>query len=283
MKICVVIKKICRKITVDRVAVYSGLVFAVIGLWSLFGGKQAVITIIFAVYIFMIAVLLVHREFVYSRKARYAETMRDFHECLHKVRDSFHDVWCSGDEEISRLAIREVLVPFANVFTLVTMTRCRACIKIIKTKSENSQPQYHTKTFVRSNAKQLTTKQDKESKIDDNSDFLRVFYKAKRCFFCNDLKKENPYLNSNWPNNPEKRKEFIKKEKYDYISTIVWPIRGKPESITKKPETIGFLCIDSLSTDVFMRKYDFDAGAIIADALYPLLKEHRDKFYLKKA
>lgn len=273
-----------KNISLGDVLAFCGLIISFI---ALLNASSDVSILIFAIYIVLLAILLVEREFDYSRKARYAEAMSALHKCSHRFRDAFHEIIQGQDKERVRKEIRELLIPFANAFTLITSTRCRACIKIINVKKsqkdkrdniETKKRKYYAETFARSDTPDLSLDKDKEADIEKNTDFSKIFFRQENYYMCNNLINQNPYLNSNWPSDPDERKKFIEREEYDYISAVVWPIQSKPATPFDKPVVIAFLCVDSLSRNVFTRRYDIDTGAIIADSLYPILKVFREKF-----
>lgn len=229
--------------------------------------------VVFAVYIYSLAVALVLREIHFSRKSRYAEAIENLHACSHKLRDAA-DAIKSNNDELAFESIKESLIPFASAFSLITGTHCRACIKSIvrEDKEYGSNPDISTETFCRSETSSADMPKNK-ALIQSNSDFIDLFSYKKTSHFSNDLSKDNPYLNSNWPTDSEERKKFIKHKQYPYISTIVWPIRSRTGE--GNPLVIAFLCVDSKITNIFDRRYDIEMGAIIADTLYTILSEYR--------
>jgi hypothetical protein len=176
--------------------------------------------------------------------------------------------------------LERILGDIANVFTMVTRTHCRACIKVLVA-APNTPPEmfrdrklllHHlmVRTYARDPASATIQFDESADYVEMNTDFTQVFKNPKqRYFFSNDLKKDllaNQYKNSHIPDNYE-----IKSKPWplDYSSTMVWPIQkmmysdGEPT-----PAVFGFLCVDSRSRNVFKEAYDFHLGAAIADALY---------------
>ena len=95
--------------------------------------------------------------------------MSALHKCSHKFRDAFHEITQGQDKERVRSEIRELLISLANAFTLITSTRCRACIKIINIKKSQSDRQNdimtrerkcYTETFARSDTTNLLSDKD---------------------------------------------------------------------------------------------------------------------------
>jgi hypothetical protein len=231
---------------------------------------------IFGLYITILATSLAWREFVYSRKARYAEASVNLHHCAGLLRDA-HDAISRSNREQVDDRVRDSLIAFADAFSLITGANCRACIKTIVAETggvSGGEPNFMTETLRRSTTA-LRGEADKPAPIRENTDFLVLFDGRQEYFLSHDLTEERAYMNSNWPNNPDERAEFIRARKFKYITTLVWPIKIAPLSGTK-PNVIGFLCVDSLTRHIFERRYDTELGAAIADMLYPLLLRYRE-------
>ena len=199
---------------------------------------------VFGFYLFVLATLFVWREIVFSRKARFAESTKNIHACVHSIRDA-HKFIDKKDKEQTLDSLTKSLDALSVAFSIITGTHCRTCIKIIVVKRSNHDSDnvvVSTETLVRnsssySNKNKVTT----SSPISDNTDFNVIFTDDEKYYLCNDLTKELSYINSNWPNHPDKRRDFISKRTYDYASTLVLPIRsGGMEG----ERDIGFLCID---------------------------------------
>lgn len=241
--------------------------------------------VILGTYIIILAAVTVWREIVYSRKARYAEAMTKFHKAMHCLRDA-HSAVQRNEESHSRKCTEECLSFFASAFSLITGVHCRSCIKTIACQGdENKDSSYYVRTFARGSTTPSSPRIEpkcytEEDWIISNSDLLTLFKTKDNKFFSNNLAKESGYQNSHWPNDPREREKFNKNEEYDYISTIVWPIRDIYAE-QRNQIIAGFLCIDSKTRGIFTKRYDVEAGAILADALYPFLETYRAKF-LKK-
>ena len=240
---------------------------------------------VFGFYLFVLATLFVWREVVFSRKARFAESTKNIHACVHSIRDA-HKSIDKKDKEQALANLTKSLDALSVAFSIITGTHCRACIKIIVVKrsnhsGENDNVVVSTETLVRNSSSYSNKNQSaKSSPISDNTDFNVIFTDDEKYYLCNDLTKELGYINSNWPNHPDKRRDFINKRTYDYASTLVLPIRSGGMEGEKD---IGFLCIDSLTRNIFERRYDVDHAAIVADTLYYLLLRYRNEksFHLK--
>lgn len=242
-----------------------GLILAFIALFKLNPDEITVAVIwIYGLYILILAFFLVLREFTYSRKARYAESISLIHQVSHKLRDGY-DMLENSESQSCSDALRDALSSFSTAFSIVTGTNCRASIKTI-VKGKNSGIFYAQDMCNSNNGFEGA---GKKNSIQDNTDFKYLFNHEGNYYFCNDLTNESGYINSNWPCVDSERKTFLKNKDNNYRSSIVWPIRGK--TTEEKPSVLGFLCIDSKSKGVFSRRYDIDFGAIVADTLYSFL------------
>lgn len=253
---------------------FVGFAFSILALVKTQSTIDSSIVWVFGIYIFTIASMLVVREYTYSRKARYAEAMKQLHKCAHEIRDSYWAIE-SNNAGLCMESVKSSLNSFASAFSIVTGTSCRACIKVIEHDSSKDPVDFYTRTFCRNQKVAQSTNRDDPAPLEKNTDF-KILYQQdddENYFLSNNLTKRKRYQNSNWPSRHDKRAVFIKERKYQYISTIVWPIRSR--EVESNPEVIGFLCVDSLTRGVFERRYDVDTGAIIADMLYPLLSKYR--------
>lgn len=268
------LREFIKGITIGDVVSIFGAAISLIALFQSDNLRESATIWLFGFYIFILASFLVWREFVYSRKARYAEASASLHRCAHIIRDA-HDAANRNNKELVENKIRDVLVAFAETFSLIAGASCRACIKSIVANTDLSPTEFLTETLARSDTTGRTLNDDL-APIKDNTDFWLIFTGKQNIYICDDLSKENPYNNSNWPSDPNERQRFIKDRKFKYITTIVWPIRNKIPSNSEPQEVVGFLCVDSLTRGIFERRYDLDLGSIVADTLYPLLVKYRE-------
>ncbi len=269
--------KIFEFLNINNILVFLGFVAAIIGLCKSISMQGDATKWIFALYIIILGGLLSWREFAYSRKARYAEAMASMHQAVHSLRDASESIE-QGNKDSARKEICQTLSDVQQAFSLISGVSCRACIKTLA--YDTGENKASTDTFLRAKGTTVKAGKDDEARIDKNTDFKMLFEYKMPVYFSNNLGKENPYLNSNWPDDNDERNSFLKLRKYDYISTIVWPIRAKEHD--EHPEIIGFLCVDSRTRGAFSRRYDIDTGAIIADTLYQILKRYREKFVLNR-
>jgi len=256
---------------------------------------------------FVLLVGFVFREITRLRKEKYANIQNDLHSISHIIRDQhtlLDQIESKGGSEDSPLHvhivnsnIQDCLDHFASIFSMLTATKCRASIKIIRPSRSGTEPIIHT--YKRdTDAARFCDKKDSESsnqendKLSLNTDFQSLFeYSEPRYFFSNNLPVRANYLNSHNPNLQNREFNFIlaalnffipQRWNLPYVSTIVWPIRQMQlqtenkltNTITKLSSdttVLGFLTIDSAHRGVFNERFDIYVGAQVADTLYPMI------------
>ena len=257
---------------------------------------------------FLLVACIFYIGFYVSRKERYANISPYRHYCIHILRDltTFLEYYVKvklTDNDVKMIQattsrfLKQCLDNMAVMFSMLTGTKCRAAIKAVKRVNDK----LYVFTLSRDSlSMQLNAKDDKKrleklaDPIEKNEDFQILhedYGPENRCFFCNNLTIRRNYKSSTFDflkKYPPKEITFFYHIKsfltgkddwpLPYKSTIVWPIQQSPNSEISFEEAhcIGFLAIDSESRGVFKKKWDFDIGAEIADALYHVLK-----FYLK--
>jgi len=186
----------------------------------------------------------------------------------------------SGDTEYYFSKVQEALSAFAEAFTLVTGSNCRASLKEVFVQTRPTAPSHRgdkpvprDSTFVATIARSDSDSNRRVSEeapdlIADNSDFEHVF-KTSQPFFAGDLPKmwlNREYRNSHWPETLRQTRDF------PYLSSIVWPIEVEPhfrgQSDGERERVIAFLCIDSRQRNAFRRRADVPFGGAFAHALY---------------
>lgn len=183
--------------------------------------------------------------------------------------------------------VQDILDAVAQAFSIATRTSCRACVKVISV--DPTAPSLESldrdrrarhllvKTLIRDSVSQIPGGNETADFLTENEDFLQVFLEpTKRVFFENDLvkrRKTGHYSNSHFPNDFDASRDPWPLK---YRSTIVWPIKmlGHPSDIHDNHEILGFLCVDSPARNVFVERYDFEAGALVTDALYMFMKAY---------
>lgn len=240
------------------------------------------------------------REYLTSRKEKYANINHHKHRCIHLTRDLTtylqENIATADPETVKKMvgmALQQIMNELAELYTLLTGTKCRATLKTVYSRNG--------KLYVYAMARDgksadTNKKKDKERQsgnldpIEENVDFSYLyddFGPNSRCFFCNDLTTKRNYRTSSFKvygNPPEnvsihdRWSQFVRHEKdwpLPYRSTIVWPVQQRESRLLPLRDTlgcIGFLAIDSESRNVFREKWDFPIGATISDALFHPLK-----------
>jgi hypothetical protein len=225
-----------------------------------------------------IVLLFVHDRRV-RRRIRYANAVVYLHRAQHVMRDASVslDRGASADE-IYRM-LQSVLTSTAGMFTLVTGAQCRACIKQVHASGEkvtatdaDALRSLEVSTLKRDEVTGDQASDSSRAFVDRNTDFELLFLHPEkhRWFFANDLEdyaRTHSYRNSSWDGDAPR----------DYHSTCVWPIQKRDDTNQRNHDIVGFLCVDSLETNIFDERFDFDAGACVADSLYTLLTQMRRK------
>ena len=247
---------------------------------------QLAIQLSFYFSMFLLA-LIIWREYTYARKARYAETIKDLAEISRSLQSA-----AAGDPTRSeiRSACERSLNSLATILSLITATRCSACIKVIDAaeaaEGTDVRPQVVTMCRDRGSGdsrKKLTT----EHWIDQNTDFEQLHENAGkpsgRAFFSNYLPGLRDYKNSSF-------KVYEKPTSFDvpvlsdvvrhltwtlpYKSTIVAAISGSQVELGDGSGLVGYLCVDSRSSGAFSRRYDVELVTGIADCLFDLIDRY---------
>lgn len=238
---------------------------------------------------------VIFQEYRFSRKARYAEATYSIHSCVHFLRDLHFDLESIQKKVDCKRALSRVITSFANAFSLITGTRCRACIKTLEIRNISPENFYKISdkkeqvnylfidTFCRDTVTVSNNGDEYIHPVISNTDFLELYLDIdKRFFFCNNIDVyKGAYQNSSAQSG----------KKLSYRSTIVWPIRrlvygqdcGEKAILNQEQDIIGFLCIDSGSRNVFRNNYDIEFGAIVADSLFVFLKSYHNFIENKQA
>lgn len=223
-----------------------------------------------------------------SRRSRYALAMPAMHKAYFHLRDLLASMERGASEDDFAQFLDRAVTAFARAFSVITASHCRVSVKSLYSiddsqaldvrADEMSLRSLKVRTLARDegSVSMIGTSDEDGDYVTDNSDYERLLLResADRSFFCNDLRKLNPYKNSHWPLD----------ETREYLATIVWPIE-KSERLTPqiKDGTVraltfdvqDFLAIDTLAAGSFRRRFDVDFGAAFADTLYTALKRWR--------
>ncbi len=247
-------------------------------------GKANIPATILAVYVCILTTvllaLLLRQEARYRHESRYAVAMIPVRKAFSCLGDgSWNLIEGDGSESSFLLRLRESLGFLAEAFTLIVDNPCRVSVKIISSETAGSSSGQDRRdiqvvTLCR-NSEEMEKARIVRDRIGNNTDFKNIFVEDALFFFCNDLPAQlkKGYQNSHWD------EDVIRSEKFDYRSTIVWPIgRSRllvPQGQQQAREIIGFLCVDSLATNVFNETYDVPLGAAFSQALHLALDRYR--------
>ena len=257
----------------SRVSIIFGIVTPIVAIVAFVAtGQLSVPAIILSVYICVLVtvllVLLLRQENRYLREARYAPAMLPMRKAYGEIANASWNLFQNeSSQDAFRVRLRESLRRFAEAFTLITGSQCRACIKVIQAATEPVVSQdLVVSTLCRDN-EGVEPPRHTPDRIGDNTDFKQIFTENKTCFFSNDLigQLNHGYRNSHW------QESDIENGMLDYVATIVWPIeRGDTSPFDQQAhrEIIGFLCVDTLQKGSFLQTYDDALGAAFAQALY---------------
>jgi hypothetical protein len=245
-------------------------------------GTANVPSTILAIYVCLLTTVLLafllHQEAKYRHEARYAVAMIPARKAFNCLADlSWNLIEGDGSEQSFLLRLRESLGFVAEAFGLIIDHPCRVSVKMISAEAASTAGQdirdIQVITLCRDNEEQEKIRATRD-RIGNNTDFKKIFVEDALFFFCNDLPAQvkKGYQNSHWD------EETFQSEKFDYRSTIVWPI-GRSRLLNKqgtlKREIIGFLCVDSLATNAFSETYDVALGAAFSQALHLALHRFR--------
>lgn len=242
------------------------------------------LTVVPLLYVCGVSAFLLARYVRHERWGRYAEGVQVMERAFRRLTEATDEL-NSGQSQDARaflVALQGSLSAFAEAFTLVTGSNCRATLKELYL-GEVSLPakpgDAPRATQVLCAATVLRSELDSGPAVydeapvlvEENSDFLEVFETGKP-FFSNDLEaawRRGDYRNSHWTSDMRTSRTF------PYRSAIVWPVRVDPRSNPRAaPEkAIAFLCVDSQRRRAFVRLADVAFGGGYAHALYPALAQ----------
>lgn len=226
----------------------------------------------------------------------------NMHNLLHSVRDIYFDVMHSYKKntlnehwlaKTYQIELPKILDNLCSVMTAYTSYEVSACIKLITYKDPEDTIDLDNATLVTfcrsTNSDHNRSSYESSSTpilLHDNTDFFEVVSKnfEKTYFYQNNLIAYDKQLQQNG----ERYRNSNPNWSSYYRGTIVVPIRIQYEKLyhLKQDDAyhiIGFLCVDSMSTDAFTKKhekYNVDLVYAYADVIYILLGQYRH--YLRK-
>lgn len=235
----------------------------------------------------------------YANKAKYAEAMQWMHKSVHCARDAYRylEACQTKDDDETKLIFEKsrfkqllttCLTQYREAFIFITGVPCRASIKVIG-QVKNTESDMYVKTLARdylsmNSSQDHDAQESYQHKILRNTDYKQIFERQIDYFFSNNLPKEGQgYENTSLPDG------FNRYTEVDwplaYRSALVWPIRyalckedlpNETSLDKKRDQTLyGFLTIDCSEKDVFDKNYSVQMGAILADALFPIMQSYR--------
>lgn len=224
--------------------------------------------------------MLIRQEVRYRREIRYGPAMVPLRKTFVSLADaSWTLLEGDGSEESFLLHLRESLRFLAEAFSLIANETCRASIKMTSASAIGDAPgralDVEVVTLCR-NTEEDEAPHLERDRIGNNTDFRQIFTDNDAYFFCNNLPAQlnKGYQNSHWD------AHTIQTNAFDYRATIVWPIARSRRIDRRAPEQreiIGFLCVDTRSTDVFNETYDVPLGAAFSQALHLTLLRFQDR------
>lgn len=257
------------------------------------------IVVLLAMFVIMFRYMIKYRKlFIGARKI----TTSKFSGLNRNFRNSYFDILSyqkSGKLTVELLTetvknfLQKSLDDICEIYKEFSYQDISACIKYIDSVGIIDREKATIKTFVRSSSTDSKRNENDNNCLEpifvkENTDFYSIlspnstnkksyFYQRNLIQYAKDAEKHgDSYNNStkNW-------------ERY-YKSTIVIPISIANKRLffnSRKDcyDVIGFLCIDSLSTDAFLEKderYNVDVAQAFAAEMYVILNQY--KYYLKK-
>ena len=149
-------------------------------------GTFSIPALIIAIYlcglVTVMMALLLRQESRYLREARYAPAMLPMRRAFSEVTNaSWQLYYGDGSQDAFRIRLRESLRRFAEAFTLITGTQCRACIKLVQYPSGATQGHdLVVSTLCRDNEDGEPPRHTPD-RIGENTDFKQIFTENKAC------------------------------------------------------------------------------------------------------
>lgn len=261
----------------------------------------AVATII-TLLAFILLLLLRMRKYRKLAFDRMSITSENYHRFLHRVRNVYFDVMYShkkntlNENQLSttyKTFLSAILDNLCDIMESFTGRKVSACIKLISYSEDEEIINVDNAkliTFCRSahsdTGREVYEEATKGILLKENTDYLEIVSteNAKNYFYQGDLERYSKKLEEvgkSYNNTDKNWSKF-------YKGAIVVPIQIKCKRLYDQNRDeawhiIGFLRVDSLSKDAFMKKqekYNVDILRSYSDVMYILLGQY--KHYLKK-
>lgn len=279
---------LCRKADLLLTIVF-GITSIILTVAGWYKDDFAIVFYTISIYWILTIILLLYRDYVLSRKARYAEATLLMRRFFYHLKEA--DICISqNNKDASAIHISESINIAAQIFSLVTGVYCSACIKScdcivtddkankINDKSEKG-TRFSTKTLCRNDKtlKELKGLSECWVSVNENTDFNECIVDSspnESFWYCNDLTKLQGYKNSSpkWPQTPQKFEKCKRNNAFPYVSTLVVPIYGNLNKSNDMEEPIiGFFCVDSKTRGIFDIRYDESLARCISESLFVTL------------
>lgn len=251
------------------------------------GSRSRAATVFFVLWILtliFLACVYLH----YRRKALYAEVLSDVYRIAVDIERLRGQETLVGIEEKSKQIVNQL----AQIMFRVTKTPCSVCIKTISVKRRGDDEFLPVADTLCRDDVSLNT--DREILIKDTTNWVynnTAFKKLHtehpertRVFFCNHLPFLKGYENTSFTAYGGEPPKFRLIRMLPgvwplpYKSTIIASILSEPcnsEEQTENRRVIGFICLDAKPFEVFDKRYDEIIVKTIADALSPVLQQHK--------
>lgn len=265
-----------------NVASVLGLIVAIL---AAFGWENTAIPLVYVCALSLYLLLRYVRQERWSRYAEGVQVMDRAHKRLKLAADGI--LFGDGNEELMLERLQQSLGAFAEAFTLVTGTNCRASIKEVYVEEQlrtggrsavsSFEKELFVATIVRSDVDEsVHVVSETPDRVSENSDFKYVLSKILP-FHEGDLPKKwlsRQYNNSHWGD------DLRESQNFPYRSSIVWPIENHRTGASLNgvddddEPVIAVLCVDSKRRHAFRPEADIQFGSVFSHALYPVLRYH---------
>lgn len=203
-------------------------------------------------------------------------TLHDLHHCLRFCAHAVRYLNGAG----ARAEVDQALRAAATLFSDLTQQTCRACVKLLyyngpvtaaalDWNDPQTIDQMRVETLVRNGDPPHSGKDD-PIRITDSTAFETLYHHrgTRRWHVVHDI--EQAYCDGTYKNITRPANDLDP----DYNSAIVWPIQLDPRrfahGVNEHIHIFGYLCVDTLATDVFTVAHGW-IGSSVADAFFTAL------------
>jgi hypothetical protein len=244
-------------------------------------GKLAIL--ILASFVVALFVFTTSREFTYSRKARYAESLGH----LGRAFATLQALACDPDATDAHIELgcSTVCTDVAQAMELISATQCSVCIKALKNADAGSNDvrlEIVTLSRDKDSASREVSTRSHPHYLDQNTDFTHIHERLGTptgYFLSHYLPSVPGYRNSSFAaygrpvDIPIPIIGAIVRDlrwPLPYRSTIVVPISTEQSTATYG-KLVGYLCVDSRARSAFRRRYDVEVLFAMANCLYEVV------------